>query len=147
MDFDLSPATECDLSAIRDLIEAAYRPWAIEIGQEPGPLRDDYGARIARGQITVARTSGRIAGLVVLERDGADLLLDNIAVAPWAQGSGLGRKLMLWAETQARECTAITLYTHQKMARNIHIYERLGYTETHRVTELGLARVYMRKRI
>ncbi|MCY1545446.1 hypothetical protein D9M68_813890 [compost metagenome] len=44
-------------------------------------------------------------------------------------------------------CQAIRLYTHELMTENIGIYRKLGYQETHRATENGFARVFMRKAI
>ena len=37
------------------------------------------------------------------------------------------------------------LYTHVLMVENVAIYRRLGFEETHRVTEKGYDRVYMAK--
>ena len=75
------------------------------------------------------------------------MLLDNIAVHPDARGKGLGRLLLEQAERRAREanCIAIRLYTHETMTENIALYSRIGYCETHRATEKGLARVFMTK--
>lgn len=145
MTIALRSAVIVDHAAICDLIEAAYRPWVARLGQEPGPLLDDYRARITAGQVTLAHLDGRLAALIVLEPAGDDLMLDNVAVAPWAQGKGLGGHLMRWAETQAGACTAIQLYTHRDMTENQSLYRRLGYSETHRATLNGRPRVYMRK--
>jgi ribosomal protein S18 acetylase RimI-like enzyme len=75
------------------------------------------------------------------------MLLDNVAVAPAAQGSGLGRLLLEFAEHAATKAGyhAIKLYTNEAMMENIALYSRIGYAETHRVEEKRLRRVYMRK--
>jgi ribosomal protein S18 acetylase RimI-like enzyme len=75
------------------------------------------------------------------------MLLDNVAVAPDAQGSGLGRRMLEFAERVAAErgYGAIKLYTNEAMTENIALYRRIGYAETHRIEEKGLRRVYMRK--
>ena len=112
-------AVPSDTQAIGDLIHAAYRHYISRIGKPPGPMTDDYAARVGDGQVWVAeQPTGTIAGVLVLEDvpDGA-LLLDNIAVAPAAQGTGIGRALMLFAEDEARRrghCR-IRLYTHVRM--------------------------------
>lgn len=75
------------------------------------------------------------------------MLLDNVAVAPEAQGTGLGRRMLAFAERAAVEAGygTINLYTNEAMTENIALYTRLGYAETHRAEEKGLRRVYMRK--
>lgn len=37
------------------------------------------------------------------------------------------------------------VYAHEWMLKNIALYKKLGYQETHRAPEDGLARVFMRK--
>ena len=69
---------------------------------------------------------------------------------PWhltRTARGYGRKLVDFAEayTRRRGFGAIKLYTHVKMTENVGIYTKLGYRETHRATEKGFERVYMRK--
>ncbi|MNV98692.1 hypothetical protein D3C71_1939720 [compost metagenome] len=56
---------------------------------------------------------------------------------------------MHYAETFAREAglASVRLYTQEKMTENIAIYLRYGYVESHRAEELGLRRVFMRKRL
>jgi ribosomal protein S18 acetylase RimI-like enzyme len=75
------------------------------------------------------------------------MLLDNIAVGPHAQGRGYGRKLLEFSEQMARDagCGSIRLYTNEAMTENLSLYARIGYIETHRAEEKGLRRVYMRK--
>jgi len=75
------------------------------------------------------------------------MLLDNVAVDPDAQGSGLGRRMLEYAEQAARAAgyQAIKLYTNETMTENISLYSRIGYAETHRAEEKGLKRVYMVK--
>jgi ribosomal protein S18 acetylase RimI-like enzyme len=144
------PATADDLARVEALVAEAYAPWVPLIGAVPGPMRDDYAAAIAAGQVTVLPdgTGGIAAILVLIPQDDA-LLLDNVAVARAAQGKGLGQRLMRLAEARARAAgfDRVRLYTHEKMAANIALYQRAGYAITARVTERGLNRVYMEKRL
>jgi ribosomal protein S18 acetylase RimI-like enzyme len=119
------------------------------IGKPPGPMLDDYAARIAQGQAWVLEEAGRILGMLVLDAQADGFLLDNIAVRPECQGGGHGRTLMAFAETEARRrgWHEIRLYTHVLMTENQALYRRLGYVETGRVTEKGFERVYMAKRL
>ncbi len=136
-----------DLAAIRCLVEAAYTPWIAAIGRRPGPMDDDYAARIEAGEAVVAEEAGTIVGLLVTERHDGFLLLDNLAVAPGCQGRGIGRALLEAAEDQARRAglPRLRLYTHARMATNIALYARAGFAEIARVSEKGFDRVYMEK--
>lgn len=88
-------------------------------------------------------------GVLVLDLQKTTLLLENIAVLPACKGQGAGKALMAFCEDQARElgCEVIELYTHVLMVENQEIYKMLGYQETHRTTQNGFARVFMRKLI
>lgn len=75
------------------------------------------------------------------------MLLDNIAVDPGAQGLGYGRKLLEFAERSALDAgySSIRLYTHETMTKNIAMYSRIGFLETHRAEQNGLRRIHMEK--
>jgi GNAT superfamily N-acetyltransferase len=143
----LRPAGAEDLPAVQDIVRAAYTHYIARIGREPGPMLDDYAALIAAGQVQIAERGSVAQGLLVLIPQDDAMLLDNIAVVPEAQGTGLGRFLLTQAEQAAIAAgyAAIKLYTHEMMTENIALYGRIGYRETHRVEERGLRRVYMRK--
>jgi ribosomal protein S18 acetylase RimI-like enzyme len=143
----LRPATAQDLRAIVMLVEAAYAPWVAVIGRRPGPMDDDYAARIAAGEVLVAEEGDALAGLLVTEAHPGHLLIDNVAVAPAAQGRGLGPTLLAEAEREARRrgLALLRLYTHAKMVANIARYRRAGFTEVARITEKGFDRIYMEK--
>jgi len=110
-------------------------------------MLEDYSDVIAWHRVFVAEDMGRIVGVIVLITEGGQALLDNVAVHPDTQGRGLGRRLIAFAENEARRLgfPAIELYTHQLMAENQALYARLGYREFDRRTEKGYPRVYMRK--
>lgn len=148
-DSAITPGRVADLAEIGELVTAAYGHYVERMGMLPGPMRTDYAVPLAAGQIEVLRADGRIAGLLVLVPEPEQMLLDNVAVAPWAQGRGFGRRLMDHAEARARAAgyDRITLYTHVTMVENIEIYLRRGYVETHRAEVNGLHRVYMVKRL
>lgn len=136
-----------DLPAIRAIVDAAYSPYIPRIGRPPGPMGDDYAARVTAGQVWVAERDGAVQGLLVLEDQGGALLLDNVAVAPEAQGQGVGRALMAFAEEEARRRghARVDLYTNALMTENIALYGRLGFRETDRRHEAGFDRVFMSK--
>lgn len=142
----LRPAAAAEAGAVGDLVRAAYAHYIPRIGREPGPMGDDFAAQIAAGQVLVPQDGPLEAVLVLV--DAADhLLLHNVAVAPAVRGKGLGRQLVAAAEAEgrARDYGMIRLYTHEKMTENQAFYARLGYRETRRAVEHGLARVYFEK--
>jgi ribosomal protein S18 acetylase RimI-like enzyme len=142
-------ATPADVLAIAEIVNQAYRPYIARIGKPPGPMLDDYGARVSDGAVWVLEQSAVIAGLIVLLPAPNYLLLDNIAVAPTHQGLGFGRRLLAFAEAEAlrRGYREIRLYTHQTMVENQRIYAAIGYVETGRGTEAGYDRVFMCKQL
>ena len=144
---DIRIATLRDLPDIERIVAQAYGHYVARIGATPGPMLDDYPARIAQGVVHVLRVRDTVQAVLVLIPESDCLLLDNIAVAPQAQGKGYGRDLMQFAEHAARRAgyANIRLYTQEKMTENIVIYKRYGYVETHRAEEIGLKRVFMKK--
>src|ERR1700761_1292228 len=138
-------ATTNDRAAIETIVQAAYAHYVPRIGRAPAPMTDDYAARIAARQAYVMESGGAVRGLVVLVPESDCMLLDNIAVDPAAQGTGLGRALLAFAEAMARKQNypAIRLYTNAAMTENIALYGRIGYAETQRDGEDGFRRVYM----
>lgn len=147
LQYELRPARLDDLAAIETLVNAAYAPYVVRLGQPPGPMLDDYAARIAAGEAQVLETNGAIAGLLVLLKRPDHLLLDNVAVDPAYQGRGLGRVLLQAAEAEARRLglKELRLYTHVLMTENQSLYLRQGWEETGRAQEAGYERVYFRK--
>jgi ribosomal protein S18 acetylase RimI-like enzyme len=142
-------ATAADVSAIAKIVEEAYRHYIPRIGKPPGPMLDDYAARVLEGVVWVIEEGCSLAGIIVLLPRPDYLLLDNIAVAPARQRSGVGRRLLAFAEAEAvrRGYPEIRLYTHQTMTENQRLYAAIGYEETGRGTEAGYDRVFMRKRL
>jgi GNAT superfamily N-acetyltransferase len=140
-----------EAGALRDLVRAAYARWVPLIGREPAPMTDDYAVRVASGEAHVLEgADGAMLGALVLEDAPPDaLLLDNVALAPAAQGKGLGLVLMEFAEAEARRRGRglIRLYTNAAMEANIRLYLRLGYVETRRADEGAFRRVFMEKRL
>ena len=95
----IRPADAADLASIERIVRDAYTKYIARIGKPPGPMLDDYAALIRAHHVWVAGEP--VAGLIVLLPEADHLLLDNIAVDPSAQGTGLGRTLMTFADTEA----------------------------------------------
>jgi len=145
----IRPATAADVSAVARVVQDAYRHYIPRIGKPPGPMLDDYSARVSEGVVWVIDDGTTIVGVLVLLPKPDHLLLDNIAVAPSHQGLGLGRRLLEFAEAEAvcQGYQEIRLYTHETMTENQRLYAAIGYEETGRGYEAGYERVFMRKRI
>jgi ribosomal protein S18 acetylase RimI-like enzyme len=138
-------ATAADLDTIHAVIQAAYAKYLSRMPKPPAPMLRDYTGYIERGAVWV--TGQPITGLISLTPAGDSLLIENIAVHPAEQGTGLGAELMRFAEQQAqqRKLRRLTLYTHEVMTENQAIYVHLGYHEVDRRTEDGYRRIYMQK--
>lgn len=141
------PARPDEAPALRDLVRAAYAKYIPRLGREPALMLDDAAARIAAGQAWVLEEDGALVGALILEEEPGALLLDNIAVAPDAQGSGVGRRLIAFTEGLARRRghALLRLYTNELMVENVAMYPRLGFTETHRGSEAGYRRIYFER--
>lgn len=126
----LRRAVAADRDAVARVTGAAYKPYVKRLGYKPKPMTADHAPWIEDGSVWVLDTGAGIIGVLVL-LDGPDgLLIYNIAVAPAEQHRGNGRRLMAFAEEQAKKLgyARIILYTNEKMTENIRFYEKLGYT-------------------
>jgi N-acetylglutamate synthase-like GNAT family acetyltransferase len=142
-------ATVADAVDMAACVNAAYEHYVARMQQTPGPMLDDYAIAAQHPGAFVAVQDGSVVGILVLIEDPERMLLDNIAVYPRAQVTGLGRALLMHADahTLARGYSELWLYTHEQMHENIEMYSRAGFIETHRLNEKGFARVYMCKRL
>ena len=145
----IRPARPEEAPALRALVRAAYAHYVPVIGIEPLPMVDDYAARIAAHQAWVLEQDGDLLGVLVLEDTPGGLLLDNIAVSEAARGQGLGRRMIAFAEAEARARghARLWLYTNEKMTANIALYTRLGFAEIRREEKSGRRAVIMEKHL
>lgn len=145
----LRPARAADVDDIRACVRAAYHKYVHRMGTEPGPMLADFEAQVAAGQVTVLEATGHLRGLIVMFPAADHLFVENVAVAPDAQGRGYGRRLLRCAEREARRLGLgeIRLYTEERMTENLILYPAIGYEETGRREEAGYRRVYFRKKV
>ena len=111
------------------------------------PMSADHAALIAAENVFVLEVEDFTCGVLVLLAESDQVMIENVALLPSAQGKGYGRLLMDFAEQFARErgYAELRLYTNVKMVENIEIYKHLGYVETGRAGQDGYARVFMSK--
>ena len=140
-------AAPSDVAAITRCVCAAYLRHIERVGKQPWPMLQDYSNVIRTSQVHVAEREGRILGVLELLVTDEGFLLDSVAVDPSAQGTGIGRQLLEFAENEARRhrFQSIYLMTNEKMTENQALYARIGYVLFDRQTVHGYSRVLMRK--
>ncbi|MDX2159493.1 MAG: GNAT family N-acetyltransferase [Hyphomicrobiaceae bacterium] len=130
-------AGAADLDAVVALQHAAYAKNRPILGVEPLPLQVDYADILGRMEVWLAEPDGRLDGVLILEPRPDDLLIWSVATDPALPPSGVGRALIAWAETRAREIgrDVMRLYTGTLLTDRIAWYARHGYA-TERVEVL-----------
>jgi GNAT superfamily N-acetyltransferase len=143
----IRPAGPPDVDELGRIAAAAYQRYVPRTGRPPAPMTADYALAVRAGDAWVAVQEGQVLGFAVLVPQRSHLLLENVAVAPQAQGRGVGARLLVWAEERARDLglDEIRLYTNEAMTENLAWYPRHGYAETHRSEQDGFRRVFFRK--
>ena len=143
----LRAADMADVPMLTELVRAAYGHYVERIGGPPRPMTDDYADVVRTRDVTVAERGGEIVGLIVLELSAQKITVDNVAVNPRYQGTGVGRALLQHAEAEARAggYDAIYLYTHERMTENLTLYRTIGYVEYARRRHGSAPLVHLRK--
>ncbi|MFD8640407.1 GNAT family N-acetyltransferase [Streptomyces zaomyceticus] len=142
---EIRRATGLDVPGVKAVTDAAYHHYIERIGLVPAPMEADHAADVAAGRVFVA--GDPVVGLVVLRTKADHLYLDNIAVHPDAQGTGLGGRLLGFVESRARELglPEVRLLTNAMMWENQKIYERYGYEVVERRLDGPYDRIHYRK--
>ena len=127
--FILRTAREQDADAVRTLTRQAYAKWVEMTGREPLPMRVDYAQAIAKHRFDLLYAADILVALIETVADGDHLLIENVAVAPGAQGRGFGKRLLKHAEELAASSglQGTRLYTNKLFVANLRLYEALGY--------------------
>lgn len=138
-------ARPAHLEAVEACVDVSYRGYIGRIGRAPAPMLDDYEQLIDRGVVRLAIEDEQVVGLIVLWDAGDHLYVDNIAVAPSAQGRGVGSQLLAEADRLARDAGRgeIRLHTNAAMTESLAYYAGQGFTETHRGRADGFHRVHL----
>ena len=148
-DLELRRATPADAEAIRRLVHAAYVDYTPLLGRTPSPMLTDFDAAIREHEVWVlVEADGVPAAVLELIDEPERLWIDNVAVDPSRQGQGLGRRLLRFADEEARRRgrPELGLLTNERYVANIAMYERYGYIETHREPRQGTDVIHFRKR-
>lgn len=139
----IAPASPADASALKTLLESAYRGdsarqgWNHEadILDDERITREELNALLADPAVTIltARDGGALIGCVAVTRkDAALAYLGMLCVLPTLQSSGLGRRLLDAAEDFARAqgIAAMEMTVIEGRDALIAWYERRGYAFT-----------------
>lgn len=138
------PATPSDIPSLLPLVNSAFRGdtarqgWTHEADLLHGEQRIDDTTLRSLMQISDAvvlkycNDAGAIEGCVFLHKKERGLYLGMLTVEPGLQGSGIGKKLLVAAETYAREqgCPYIYMTVFSVRTELIAWYERHGYHRT-----------------
>ncbi len=138
--FEIREARPDEYQAIGEIAVLAYA--ALEGESDLGYLDEvrDVAGRAAAVPVLVAiEPDGRLLGSVTyvpgpdvplseLERDG-EAGFRMLAVAPWAQGRGIGRALAeaVIERARAEGRAGVAIYTRPSMRAAHHLYEALGF--------------------
>jgi ribosomal protein S18 acetylase RimI-like enzyme len=143
----LRTAHEQDVDQIRTLTREAYAKWISVTGREPLPMRVDYADAITKHRFDLLYAGGNLAALIETVPDGDYLLIENVAVAPGAQGRGYGKRLLQHAEelAAALRLKGTRLYTNKLFSENLRLYEALGYRAEREEELNGGVAVHMSK--
>jgi len=146
---EISRAAAEDADAVRLLVRRAYAQWVPVLGREPLPMTADYDRAIREHSIDLVRADGQVIALIETILAPDHLFIENIAVAPECQGQGLGRRLLIHAERQARNAgrTEIRLLTSGAFEANIRLYQFVGFRIDRTEPFRGGTTVYMSKRL
>ena len=133
----IAPVQAADVGELLTLQRAAYVTEARLYGDLGLPALtqtyDELRAELATGLALKAVLGHRIVGAARARIDGAVLHIGRLTVAPDMQGRGLGTLLLTAMEQRAAGAVErYALFTGHLSAANIRLYERHGYTETHR---------------
>lgn len=145
----LRPAEPADATAIRDIVRAAYAKWVPVIGREPLPMRADYDKAVAEHPFDLAVEEDGIVGMIETILADDHLWIENVCVAPRAQGRGIGRLLLEQTERRATEAgrPALRLLTNGAFEANVSLYKKYGYTIDREEPFMNGVTVYMSKKL
>jgi len=141
---NISIATIADITALKNLLDSAYRGdvskkgWTTEAHLIAGDTRiDESGLQYVLelpGSVFLKYTDDKqqLAGCVNLQQQGNKIYLGMFCVSPQLQGAGIGKQLLSAAEEYAKylQCKAIYMTVISARTELVDWYKRHGYQDT-----------------
>ena len=141
--YKITPAVPAEMPSLVKLVNSAYRGdaarqgWTHEADLIEGNSRTNEKDLLSlvsdpQSVILLCKIANALAGSVYLKRQGSDLYLGMLSVAPHLQGKGIGKLLLTAAEDYAREqgCGAIKMTVISVRSELIAWYGKYGYRPT-----------------
>jgi ribosomal protein S18 acetylase RimI-like enzyme len=146
---EIRRATAADAAEFTRVTQAAYEKYLARMPFRPPPMDADYRHLLATRHGWMAQDAGETVGVLLADLRSDHVLIENLAVLPSAQGSGLGVRLLATAEefAVAVGMSEVRLYTNEVMTENLAFYARRGYRETGRSDEPAYRRVFFTKAV
>jgi len=146
---ELRRAGPADAAAIAALTREAYAKWIPVIGRAPKPMTADYDVAVRDHVIDLLWAGDRLVALIEMMLEPDHLLIENLAVSPFCQGRGFGKRLMKNAELRALDLgySEVRLYTNKLFVENIAFYRKLDYRIDAETPFKGGFIVHMSRRI
>lgn len=140
-------AIENDRSAIESCIGDAYQHYIPRIGKRPASMDREFLPLIHAGRVHVYESKGEILGVMVVAAQADHLEVSSLAVQPYAQRRGIGKRLMEEAEGIAKKkgLRILRLYTNAALPELARYYEGIGYKTTETKADGGYNRVFLQK--
>jgi ribosomal protein S18 acetylase RimI-like enzyme len=139
----LAEAVRADVPELNKLVNSAYRGetsklgWTTEANLLDGLRIDEQtlNGYFDDPDVIILKNidqGGKITGCVYLEQKAPKLYIGMFSVSPMLQNKGIGRALLLTAETYARQlnCHTLTMTVISSRHELISWYERRGYKAT-----------------
>ena len=112
-------------------------------------MLSNHAANVIEHEIHLAEIDDTPAGVLELNIEEDCLFIENLAVHPNLQGSGIALELLKFAENRCREARMpmLRLLTNQKFETNIAFYLKRGFCHEYDSEYKGGIAVHMVKRI
>ncbi len=127
----LRTAEQSDAKSIQVCIASAYADAMRDIADLPD-VASGIEEEIAEHQVVIAEVEGKLLGVIVFDQRAEAMMIFNLAVSPEAQGKGVARQLLAFAEAKAIEAglSDLRLRTHRLMRATREMYTHLGWVES-----------------